>query len=121
VLTSLAEITSVRPRVEIRAGVSQATMFGPNAKMAARQIVVKAVEPARHSIVEIDGELSYAWSNAMTFSVLPGPIAIAAVGRYFNVLGLDDDVWRFQSRVIVPSGAPVPESLKPLPTGKLPY
>jgi hypothetical protein len=45
VLTPVSEITSLRPRVEVRAGTRQTTMFGADAKMTGRQIVVKVVEP----------------------------------------------------------------------------
>ena len=46
VLTPLAEITSLRPRIEVRpGGAGQASMFGPDAKMMGRQVVVKVVEP----------------------------------------------------------------------------
>src|SRR5439155_1425418 len=46
VLTPLAEITSLRPRVEVRpGGAGQALMFGPDAKMMGRQVMVKVVEP----------------------------------------------------------------------------
>jgi hypothetical protein len=46
VLTPLAEIASVKPRVEVRAGgTGQASMFGPDAKMMGRQVIVKVVEP----------------------------------------------------------------------------
>jgi hypothetical protein len=44
VLTPVSEITSLKPRVEVRAGTSQTTMFGADAKMTGRQIVVKVVE-----------------------------------------------------------------------------
>ena len=47
VLTPLSEITSQKPRVEVRPGdAGQTTMFGPDSKMTGRQIVVKVVEPA---------------------------------------------------------------------------
>lgn len=47
VLTPIAEITSLKPRVEVKAGAvaGQASMFGPDAKMMGRQVVVKVVEP----------------------------------------------------------------------------
>ncbi len=45
VITPVSEITSLKPRVEVRAGTSQTTMFGADAKMTGRQIVVKVVEP----------------------------------------------------------------------------
>lgn len=46
VLTPLAEISSVKPRVEVKAGgVGQSSMFGADAKMMGRQVVVKVVEP----------------------------------------------------------------------------
>jgi len=45
VLTPLAEITSLKPHVEVRPGVSQGTIFGPDAKMMSRQVIVKIVEP----------------------------------------------------------------------------
>jgi len=46
VLTPIAEITSVRPRVEVRpGGAGQSTMFGPDAKIMGRQVVVRVVEP----------------------------------------------------------------------------
>ncbi|MGH6953497.1 MAG: hypothetical protein ACREGL_04900, partial [Alphaproteobacteria bacterium] len=46
VLTPLAEISSLKPRVEVKAGgPGQALMFGPDAKMMGRQVVVKVVEP----------------------------------------------------------------------------
>lgn len=46
VLTPLAEITSLKPRIEIRPGAAgQISMFGPDAKMMGRQVVVKVVEP----------------------------------------------------------------------------
>lgn len=46
VLTPISEITSLTPRVEVRAGISQTAMFGADAKMTGRQIIVKIVEPA---------------------------------------------------------------------------
>ena len=46
VLTPIAEITSLKPRVEVRAGVGQPTPFGADTRMTARQVVVKVVEPA---------------------------------------------------------------------------
>jgi hypothetical protein len=45
VLTPMSEITSLKPRVEVRAGVGQTTMFGADAKMTGRQVVVKVVDP----------------------------------------------------------------------------
>lgn len=46
VLTPLTEISSLKPRVEVRAGgAGQASMFGPDAKMMGRHVVVKVVEP----------------------------------------------------------------------------
>ncbi|MBI5514931.1 MAG: PglZ domain-containing protein [Deltaproteobacteria bacterium] len=45
VLTPVSEITSLRPRVEVRAGAGQSAMFGADAKMTGRQILVKVVEP----------------------------------------------------------------------------
>jgi hypothetical protein len=46
VLTPLAEIASLRPRVEVKpGGAGQASMFGADAKMIGRQVVVKVVEP----------------------------------------------------------------------------
>jgi len=45
VLTPISEITSLKPRVEVKAGVGQATMFGADAKMTGREVVVKIVEP----------------------------------------------------------------------------
>lgn len=46
VLTPLAEISSLKPRVEVRpGGAGQASMFGPDAKAMGRQIVVKVIEP----------------------------------------------------------------------------
>ena len=46
VLTPFAEITSVKPRVEVKpGGAGQASMFGADVKMMGRQIVVKVVEP----------------------------------------------------------------------------
>jgi hypothetical protein len=46
VLTPLAEISSMKPRVEVRpGGAGQASMFGADAKMMGRQVVVKVVEP----------------------------------------------------------------------------
>jgi hypothetical protein len=45
VLTPLSEITSLKPRVEVRPGVSQTSMFGSDAKITGRQIVIKVVEP----------------------------------------------------------------------------
>ena len=45
VLTPFAEITSLKPRVEVKPGAGQATMFGADAKMMSRQVVVKVVEP----------------------------------------------------------------------------
>lgn len=46
VLTPVSEITSLKPRVEVRAGTSQTTMFGADVKTTGRQIVVKVVEPS---------------------------------------------------------------------------
>ena len=46
VLTPIAEITSLAPRVEVRAGVTQTTMFEGDAKVTGRQVVVKVVEPS---------------------------------------------------------------------------
>jgi hypothetical protein len=46
VLTPISEITSLKPRVEVKPGAGQATMFGADAKMIGRQVVVKVVEPA---------------------------------------------------------------------------
>jgi hypothetical protein len=45
VLTPLSEITSVKPRVEVKPGVSQGTIFGVDAKMMSRQVIVKIVDP----------------------------------------------------------------------------
>lgn len=46
VLTPLTEISSLKPRVEVKAGgAQQASMFGPDPKMMGRQVVVKVVEP----------------------------------------------------------------------------
>jgi hypothetical protein len=46
VLTPVAEISSVKPRVEVKpGGAGQASMFGTDAKMMGRQVVVKVVEP----------------------------------------------------------------------------
>lgn len=46
VLTPLTEITSVKPRVEVKVGsAGQGSMFGPDTGMIGRQIVVKIVEP----------------------------------------------------------------------------
>lgn len=45
VLTPVSEITSLKPRVEVKAGAGQTTMFGADAKMMGRQVVVKVVEP----------------------------------------------------------------------------
>jgi hypothetical protein len=46
VLTPLAEVTSLRPRVEVKpGGAAQTSMFGADAKMMGRQVVVKVVEP----------------------------------------------------------------------------
>jgi hypothetical protein len=44
VLTPILEIASLKPRVEVRAGTSQTTMFGADAKMTGRQVIVKVVE-----------------------------------------------------------------------------
>ena len=47
VLTPLSEITSLKPRVEVKPGSpGQTSMFGPDAKMMGRQVVVKVVEPS---------------------------------------------------------------------------
>lgn len=46
VLTPIAEITSLAPRVEVRTGVTQTTMFEGDAKVTGRQVVVKVVEPS---------------------------------------------------------------------------
>lgn len=45
VLTPVSEITSLKPRVEVKAGAGQTTLFGADAKMMGRQVVVKVVEP----------------------------------------------------------------------------
>ncbi len=45
VLTPISEITSLKPRVEVRPGAGQTTMFGADSKMMGRQIVVRVVEP----------------------------------------------------------------------------
>lgn len=46
VLTPISEITSLKPRVEVKPGnAGQVTMFGADAKMMGRQVVVKVVEP----------------------------------------------------------------------------
>jgi len=45
VLTPVSEITSLKPRVEVKAGAGQTTMFGADAKITGRQVVVKVVEP----------------------------------------------------------------------------
>lgn len=45
VLTPISEITSLKPRVEVRAGTTQVTMFGADAKMTGRQIIVKVIQP----------------------------------------------------------------------------
>jgi hypothetical protein len=46
VLTPFAEISSMKPRVEVKpGGAGQASMFGADAKMMGRQVVVKVVEP----------------------------------------------------------------------------
>ncbi|MGK5084117.1 PglZ domain-containing protein [Bdellovibrionota bacterium FG-1] len=44
VLTPLAEISSLKPRVEVKSG-TQTAMFGPDAKVTGRQIIVKVIEP----------------------------------------------------------------------------
>ncbi|SAL42337.1 alkaline phosphatase domain-containing protein [Caballeronia arvi] len=44
VLTPISEITSLKPRVEVRLGAGQTTMFGMDASLTSRQIVVKVVE-----------------------------------------------------------------------------
>ncbi len=45
VLTPISEIISLKPRVEVRAGAGQTTMFGADSKMTGRQVVVKVIEP----------------------------------------------------------------------------
>lgn len=45
VLTPIAEIASLKPRVEVKPGTGQISMFGPEAKMVGRMVVVKVVEP----------------------------------------------------------------------------
>jgi hypothetical protein len=46
VLTPVSEITSLKPRVEVKPGLTgQAGLFGADAKMMGRQIEVKVVEP----------------------------------------------------------------------------
>lgn len=46
VLTPLSEIASLKPRIEVKpGGTGQAGLFGADAKMTGRQIVVKVVEP----------------------------------------------------------------------------
>lgn len=45
VLTPISEITSLKPKVEVRPGAGQATMFGADAKIMSRQVMVKVVEP----------------------------------------------------------------------------
>jgi hypothetical protein len=46
VLTPLAEITSLKPRVEVAPGnAGQTSMFGPDTKMMGRQVAIKVVEP----------------------------------------------------------------------------
>jgi hypothetical protein len=45
VLTPVLEITSLKPRVEVNVGAGQTAMFGADAKMIGRQVVVKVVEP----------------------------------------------------------------------------
>jgi hypothetical protein len=46
ILTPLAEIASLRPRVEVKpGGAGQGSMFGADAKQMGRQVVVKVVEP----------------------------------------------------------------------------
>jgi hypothetical protein len=45
VLTPISEIASLKPRVEVRAGATQTTMFGADAKVMGRQLIVKVVEP----------------------------------------------------------------------------
>ena len=46
VLTPLSEITSLKPRVEVRpGGAGQTTMFGADSKIIGRQVLVKVVEP----------------------------------------------------------------------------
>ena len=46
VLTPLVEVASLKPRVEVKPGsAAQTSMFGADAKMMGRQVVVKVVEP----------------------------------------------------------------------------
>ncbi|MHB1826832.1 MAG: PglZ domain-containing protein [Steroidobacteraceae bacterium] len=64
VLTPISDIASLKPRVEVRAGTSQTTMFGADAKMTDRQVIVKVVEPgsgrrlfkAKSHKLEADGQ-----------------------------------------------------------------
>lgn len=44
VLTPVSEITSLKPRVEVKPGVGQGTMFGADTNTMSRQVVVKVVE-----------------------------------------------------------------------------
>jgi hypothetical protein len=44
VLTPVSEITSLKPRVEVRPGVSQTAMFGTDTKIMGRQVIVNVVE-----------------------------------------------------------------------------
>lgn len=46
VLTPISEIASLRPRVEVRLGVGQGSMFGADATVMGRQVIVKIVDPA---------------------------------------------------------------------------
>ena len=45
VLTPVLEITSLKPRVEVKVGVGQTAMFGADAKMIGRHVIVKVVDP----------------------------------------------------------------------------
>jgi hypothetical protein len=47
VLTPISEITSLKPRVEARAGAGQSTMFGADEKSIGRQVVVRVIEAGR--------------------------------------------------------------------------
>lgn len=92
VLTPVSEITSLKPRVEVRAGTSQTTMFGADAKMTGRQIVVKVVEPAsgrrlfRSQSHKVDAE-----GQPVTFTLEREPNEACARGTRLQVEVRDAD------------------------------
>ena len=71
--------------------------------------------PGQHvsynSVIDVapDGETARAWTDFLYLTKEADDFAITRAGRYHDRLVRDPDRWRFQSRVIVFLGDPVPE------------